>query len=165
MKEKPKHNESWDAEQEVADVADFIEEMRCQLDSIEQKLDILINKPVERSFDRSYSSGGSKRFDKPVRYNKGHTDNRSRDVSFTKVNCAKCNKECEVPFKPTGDRPVYCKDCFSKSGENNRFQRNRSGRTDEKKFSKARRPARKQADMSQWPGQRNKSDSSRKKRA
>jgi len=25
-----------------------------------------------------------------------------------------CNKECEVPFKPSGDRPVYCKECFSK---------------------------------------------------
>ncbi len=28
--------------------------------------------------------------------------------------CADCNKECEVPFKPSGDRPVYCKQCFSK---------------------------------------------------
>ncbi|KKQ29710.1 MAG: hypothetical protein US43_C0004G0054 [Candidatus Levybacteria bacterium GW2011_GWA1_37_16] len=26
--------------------------------------------------------------------------------------CGKCNKECEVPFKPTGSRPVFCKDCF-----------------------------------------------------
>ncbi len=31
-----------------------------------------------------------------------------------KVTCADCKKECEVPFKPSGDRPVYCKDCFSK---------------------------------------------------
>ncbi len=26
--------------------------------------------------------------------------------------CADCRKGCEVPFKPTGDRPVYCKECF-----------------------------------------------------
>lgn len=26
--------------------------------------------------------------------------------------CAQCGKECEVPFQPRGDRPVYCNDCF-----------------------------------------------------
>ena len=31
-----------------------------------------------------------------------------------KVTCSECKQECEVPFKPTGDRPVYCRDCFSK---------------------------------------------------
>lgn len=31
-----------------------------------------------------------------------------------KAVCAECKKECEVPFKPSGDRPVYCKDCFMK---------------------------------------------------
>ena len=31
-----------------------------------------------------------------------------------KATCADCKKECEVPFKPSGDRPVYCKECFSK---------------------------------------------------
>ncbi|MCF7910763.1 hypothetical protein K9L16_03760 [Candidatus Pacearchaeota archaeon] len=31
-----------------------------------------------------------------------------------KAKCGKCGKECEVPFKPTEGRPVYCRDCFSK---------------------------------------------------
>ncbi len=31
-----------------------------------------------------------------------------------KAVCAECKKECEVPFKPTEGRPVYCKDCFAK---------------------------------------------------
>ena len=31
-----------------------------------------------------------------------------------KATCADCGKECEVPFKPSGDRPVYCRECFSK---------------------------------------------------
>ena len=30
--------------------------------------------------------------------------------------CAECGKETEVPFRPTGDRPVYCWDCFHKRG-------------------------------------------------
>lgn len=31
-----------------------------------------------------------------------------------KATCAECKKECEVPFKPRGDKPVYCKECFMK---------------------------------------------------
>ena len=36
-----------------------------------------------------------------------------------KATCEECKKECEVPFKPSGDRPVYCKDCFSKRKNEN----------------------------------------------
>ena len=28
--------------------------------------------------------------------------------------CAECGQDTEVPFQPRGDRPVYCRDCFSK---------------------------------------------------
>ena len=28
--------------------------------------------------------------------------------------CAECNKECQVPFKPTEGKPVYCRDCYKK---------------------------------------------------
>ena len=31
-----------------------------------------------------------------------------------KVTCDKCKKQCEVPFKPTGNKPVFCSDCFKK---------------------------------------------------
>ena len=27
--------------------------------------------------------------------------------------CAQCGKDTEVPFRPRGDRPVYCSDCYS----------------------------------------------------
>lgn len=29
--------------------------------------------------------------------------------------CATCGVETQVPFKPSGDRPVYCSDCFAKN--------------------------------------------------
>ena len=38
----------------------------------------------------------------------------SRPREMFKAVCAECKKECEVPFRPSGDRPVYCKECFSK---------------------------------------------------
>ncbi len=32
--------------------------------------------------------------------------------------CAECGNDCEVPFKPSGERPVLCSNCFSaKNGE------------------------------------------------
>jgi len=31
-----------------------------------------------------------------------------------KATCAECGQECEVPFKPTEGRPVFCKECFAK---------------------------------------------------
>ena len=30
--------------------------------------------------------------------------------------CADCGKDTEVPFRPRGDRPVYCSDCYNKRG-------------------------------------------------
>ena len=27
--------------------------------------------------------------------------------------CSNCGKEAQVPFKPTGSKPVYCSDCFN----------------------------------------------------
>jgi len=32
------------------------------------------------------------------------------------VICAECGNEASVPFRPRGDRPVYCSDCFSRQG-------------------------------------------------
>ena len=26
--------------------------------------------------------------------------------------CSKCGNACQVPFRPSNTRPVYCKDCF-----------------------------------------------------
>lgn len=31
-----------------------------------------------------------------------------------KATCDECKKECEVPFKPTEGKPVYCKECYAK---------------------------------------------------
>jgi CxxC-x17-CxxC domain-containing protein len=43
--------------------------------------------------------------------------------------CASCGKTCEVPFRPTGEKPVYCDDCFAAQGgrSNRRPTYNRGG--------------------------------------
>ena len=30
--------------------------------------------------------------------------------------CAECGQDTTVPFRPRGDRPVYCSDCFRRRG-------------------------------------------------
>ena len=34
--------------------------------------------------------------------------------------CSSCGKEARVPFQPSGDKPVYCSDCFQKRGGSSR---------------------------------------------
>ena len=34
------------------------------------------------------------------------------DKQVHKAICDKCGATCEVPFKPTGGKPIYCRDCF-----------------------------------------------------
>mgnify|MGYP001581892045 CR=1 FL=1 len=31
-----------------------------------------------------------------------------------KAICSECKKECEVPFKPTEGKPVFCQECYRK---------------------------------------------------
>ncbi|AFM43081.1 hypothetical protein Desaci_4224 [Desulfosporosinus acidiphilus SJ4] len=33
--------------------------------------------------------------------------------------CANCGKETTVPFQPTNDKPVYCRDCYQPRTRNN----------------------------------------------
>ncbi|MFH1410256.1 MAG: CxxC-x17-CxxC domain-containing protein [Patescibacteria group bacterium] len=33
-----------------------------------------------------------------------------------RATCADCGNQCEVPFKPTGEKPVFCSECFEGSG-------------------------------------------------
>ncbi|HMK15657.1 MAG TPA: CxxC-x17-CxxC domain-containing protein [Methanomicrobiales archaeon] len=46
------------------------------------------------------------------RYNRGPRSYGPREM--TKTICSDCGKECEVPFKPTEGRPVYCRECLPK---------------------------------------------------
>ncbi|HUU40449.1 MAG TPA: CxxC-x17-CxxC domain-containing protein, partial [Desulfatiglandales bacterium] len=60
------------------------------------------------SGDRSRSRGDS------PRRSFGGGDSR-RPILHDAV-CDECGKDCQVPFRPSGDKPVYCSDCFEKKG-------------------------------------------------
>jgi CxxC-x17-CxxC domain-containing protein len=65
-----------------------------------------------------------------------------------KATCAQCKSHCTVPFKPTGSKPVLCRDCFRGSEGNSRDRRSndrpsyqRSERRSNDRPSFERRPA------------------------
>jgi CxxC-x17-CxxC domain-containing protein len=46
------------------------------------------------------------------------------------VTCARCGTQTQVPFKPTGEKPVYCRDCFNKGDDEGPRKQPRSGSGD-----------------------------------
>jgi len=57
----------------------------------------------------SFGGGaGRSRFNRP-----GNRD--FRQTQMFSATCAECAKPCEVPFRPNGDKPVYCNYCFNKN--------------------------------------------------
>ncbi len=66
---------------------------------------------------------------------RGHSRfERDSESSFEKqmhtVTCDKCGERCQVPFRPTGDKPVYCRDCFRKSDNQDSKSSSSSSRND-----------------------------------
>ena len=92
----------------------LIIKMQQQLAFLENKIDTLIGKIPEKPFQVKQDPKPFQRFDHSYRQREARQDNHYRERILHKAICADCSKECEVPFKPSGDRPVYCKDCFAK---------------------------------------------------
>jgi CxxC-x17-CxxC domain-containing protein len=44
-------------------------------------------------------------------------DSERRPIEMHDAVCDKCGKNCQVPFRPSGDKPVLCSDCFRESGD------------------------------------------------
>lgn len=96
------------------DIADLILKVQQQISFLEKKIDTLINQAPSKPFERKDHHESFQRFDPSRRPQEPRQGNNYRDRVLHKAICADCNKECEVPFRPSNDRPVYCKDCFSK---------------------------------------------------
>jgi len=79
---------------------------------------------------RSGGRGGGGFRERSDRFDRGRGgfDRARRPAEMYNVVCDKCGKECQVPFKPTGGRPVLCSDCYRQSGGSSRgggFERGR----------------------------------------
>ncbi|MCW1949167.1 MAG: hypothetical protein KIH89_001830 [Candidatus Shapirobacteria bacterium] len=62
--------------------------------------------------DRSFGGGNRSR---SFGGNRGGFDRGRSDRQMYDAVCDKCGKDCQVPFMPTGEKPVYCSNCFEKT--------------------------------------------------
>lgn len=76
-----------------------------------------------RSDRRDFRS--ERNFDNPGRSRNFDRSDRPQLTMYTVI-CDKCGKECEVPFKPTSSKPVFCSDCFRKPDRSESRPRNDS---------------------------------------
>lgn len=74
-----------------------------------------------KNFNRSGRSNDRRGGGNFGRRDSGRGFNRGRDNSdrstMHKAICSECNADCEIPFKPTGSRPIFCSSCFEKQGQ------------------------------------------------
>jgi CxxC-x17-CxxC domain-containing protein len=119
------------------DVTGLLNRMYEQLASLEKKVDALISRSSNRAQDGDRFQKSGPRFRHSDRGD-ARNDDRSREKNFTQAVCTKCGKECEIPFRPTGDRPVYCRDCFSGRKDSGSFKGKFSNRSREGHFSRER---------------------------
>lgn len=98
-------------------------------------------RPSERSF-KKFSGGSSGKFGKKSDRPKTFGTKESRSGNGFKLHeaiCDKCGQKCDLPFEPTGNKPIYCRSCFREnqnSGE--RFeQRNKPHDRFEKRESRS----------------------------
>ena len=82
--------------------------------------------PRERDFKKR-DSGGRRSF--------GGRDRGDRErPEMHEAICSDCGKRCEVPFKPTGDKPIYCSQCFTNHGGASRSERPERGGRERPRF-------------------------------
>jgi CxxC-x17-CxxC domain-containing protein len=105
---------------ELPDLVTIMTKFVERLETLERKTDQVIGRitafPTEvrravQDLQRpqaSYSAQPAPRTEQTPHPNQGQ-----RERILYQAVCADCQKRCEVPFKPSGDRPVYCPECFA----------------------------------------------------
>ncbi len=91
-------------------------------------MDLYKAKYSDKKFDRhsksKITSSKNSKDDQPLRSYRNSRDERpsrdrySRDErkpEMHTVTCGDCGDECQIPFEPKFNRPVYCSDCFQKN--------------------------------------------------
>lgn len=119
-------------------IADRLEALERKMDSVLGKIGSIQNARQEsfgqqrQNFNTHHHSQGDRQH-RPQNHQNNYNQNQgtsgqnynqggqAMSRSLYPATCADCGVRCEVPFKPTGERPTYCKECFAKrkSGGNN----------------------------------------------
>jgi len=92
-----------------------------------KKMDLYKAKYSDKKFDRHSKPNRTSRISKDdapsrsfrnSRYERPSQDRYPRDErkpEMHTVTCSDCGDECQIPFEPKFNRPVYCSECFAKN--------------------------------------------------
>ncbi len=119
-------------------------------------MDLYKAKYSDKKFDRhsktNQTSNRISRDDVPSRsyrnsrYERSSRDRYSRDdrkPEMHTVTCGDCGNECQIPFEPKFNRPVYCSECFAKNKpQESRDRYSRDDRPSRDRYSRDDRPSR-----------------------
>lgn len=76
---------------------------------------------MKKFFNKTKSSGNKKFAPRGPWQRSGDREERP---AMHPATCSACDAPCEVPFKPNGRKPIFCRDCFRKEEDDTlRFDR------------------------------------------
>ena len=90
------------------------------------------------NFNKGKKFGGDRGFGGDKGRSQGFSSGRNRErPTMHKAVCSNCGNNCEVPFRPTGSKPVFCSDCFKDKRDDN-LRDSRGGRNSKPRFDNKR---------------------------
>lgn len=115
MKKKKSKKKQADFNRVETDIWGLILKLEQHIVSLDRKIEILISRMPGAAPEARPSNWPPHLFDRNgnKQHNQGK-DSRPAERVMYKAVCADCKKNCEVPFRPSQDRPVYCKECYAK---------------------------------------------------
>jgi len=85
--------------------------------NVYKKMDLYKAKYSDKKFNRhskpKITSSKNSKDDQPLRSYRNSRDERKPEMHT--VTCGDCGDECQIPFEPKFNRPVYCSECFQKN--------------------------------------------------
>jgi CxxC-x17-CxxC domain-containing protein len=89
------------AKSELPELVSVMMKIAERLEALEQKMDRVLTRVSVQPSAPQHSHPRAQQ-----------NDGQKRRALYQAV-CADCQNHCEVPFKPSGSRPIYCKACFA----------------------------------------------------
>lgn len=95
------------------DVAEVVTKIQEQLAVLDRKLDAFMTKSLNELAQALAASKPAQVVHVSAPSSNMQSVSRPGRQMYAVV-CFECGKDTEIPFKPSGDRPVFCKECFAK---------------------------------------------------
>jgi len=82
--------------------SEVLARIEAQIIALDKKVEALMMRSSPQPMERERSSYSSRGYDP-----------HQKGKAMHKAVCSECGQACEIPFKPSGDRPVFCSQCFA----------------------------------------------------